>query len=318
MPLFIREEEVLSLLPMADALACVEEAFRLYGSGKAVNTPRTRVRTEGATLHSMAAAIPSLRALGYKAYTTARGRAQFHFYLYDSESGELLAVVQANHLGQIRTGAASGVATRHMARRDAKVLGVIGTGFQAVTQVEAVCAVRPIERAVVFGRQAERRRAFCEEMTHRLGGLPVHPAERPEDAVRAADVLVTITSSREPVFDGSHLKAGTHVNAAGSNSLLRREIDDETVRRSGVIVVDDREQARVECGDLFGPVQRGTLSWEAVRELGEVVAGRSPGRRDDSEITLFASQGLAVEDVAVGLHVYRRAQEQGAGVEIAL
>jgi ornithine cyclodeaminase/alanine dehydrogenase-like protein (mu-crystallin family) len=318
MPLFIREEEVLRLLPMADALACVEEAFRLHGSGKAINNPRTRVRTEGATLHSMAAALPSLKALGYKTYTTARGRAQFHFHLYDCETGELLAVAQANHLGQIRTGAASGVSTKHMARQDAKVLGVIGTGFQAVTQVEAVCAVRPIERVVVFGRQAERRRAFCEEMTRRLGGLPVHPAERPEEAVAAADVVVTITSSREPVFDGAHLKAGTHVNAAGSNSLLRREVDEETVRRSGVIAVDDREQAKTECGDLFGPVQRGALSWEGVRELGEIVAGRSPGRRDASEITLFASQGLALEDVAVGLHVYRLAKAQGAGAEIAL
>ncbi len=318
MPLFIREEEVLRLLPMADALACVEEAFRLHGEGRAVNNPRTRVRTEGATLHSMGGAIPSLKALGYKAYTTARGRAQFHFYLYDCESGELLAMIQASHLGQIRTGAASGVATRHMARRDARALGVIGTGFQAVAQVEAVCAVRPIERVMVFGRRAERRRAFCEEMTRRLGGLPVHPAEGPEEVAREADVLVTITSSREPVFDGGQLKAGTHVNAAGSNSLLRREIDDETVRRSGLIAVDDREQAKAECGDLFGPIQRGALSWEAVRELGEVVAGRSPGRRDDSEITLFESQGLAVEDVAVGLHVYRRAKEEGVGTEVAL
>lgn len=318
MALFIREEEVLRLLPMADALTCVEEAFRLHGSGKAINNPRTRVRTEGATLHSMAGAIPPLGALGYKAYTTARGRAQFHFYLYDCASGELLAVIQANHLGQIRTGAASGVATRHMARQDARALGVIGTGFQAAAQVEAVCAVRPIERLVVFGRRADRRRAFCEGMTRRLGGLPVQAAERPEEAVRGADVLVTITTSHEPVFDGRQLEAGTHVNAAGSNNLLRREIDDETVRRSGLVAVDDREQAKAECGDLLGPIQRGALSWEAVRELGEIVAGRSPGRRDASEITLFESQGLAIEDVAVGLHVYRRAKEEGVGAEMAL
>jgi ornithine cyclodeaminase/alanine dehydrogenase-like protein (mu-crystallin family) len=180
-----------------------------------------------------------------------------------------------------------------------------------------VCAVRPIQHIVAFGRDATRRQTFCQEMSRQLG-IPVEPATSAEDAVKGLDVVITSTSAREPVFNGNLLEAGTHVNAIGSNSLIRREIDDTTVRRSALIVVDSKEQARIECGDLLYTMERGLIHWEQVRELGDIVAGLAPGRRQPSDITLFESHGLAIWDLAAGMAVYEAAKTQGIGRELAL
>jgi ornithine cyclodeaminase/alanine dehydrogenase-like protein (mu-crystallin family) len=311
MSLFLAEQEVERLASMAMALEAVEAAFRLQGEGKADNTPRRRNRLGSGYLHVMSASLPTLGWSGLKVYSTVAGQARFLVLLFGAD-GAPLAVIEANRLGQLRTGAASGVATRCMARAGAARLGVFGTGWQARSQVEAICAVRPIRTVIAYGRDPERRKAFCAELTEQLG-IGVYPAAAPEEAARDMDVVVTATSAGEPVLQAEWLAAGTHVNAIGSNWLSRRELDVETVRRSACVIVDSLEQARLEAGDLEAAAREGALFWEDVRELGLVVTGEFPGREDDSEITLFESQGIALEDVALAGRIYQAALEAGAG-----
>lgn len=310
--LYIKEDETGRFLSMDDALRAVEAAFRALGTGTAVNIPRSRVRLPGHTLHVMSGGIPEVNLTGLKAYTTTRHGAKFVVLLFEADTGEPLAAIEADRLGQIRTGAASGVATKYMAREDAAVVGVIGTGWQARSQLAAVCGVREVTYVKAFGRDRTRREAYCSEMSEALG-VPVQPADSARSCVEGADVVITITSSAQPVLEGAWLATGTHVNAAGSNALVRCEIDMETVRRARVVAVDSREQARLECGDLLEPMEKGLLHWDRVDELADVVAGHVPGRIDHDDITLFESQGLAVEDVAVAAVVYERAKAEGAG-----
>jgi alanine dehydrogenase len=317
MALFLDEPQVTELLSMAMALAAVEDALKQQALGTATNNPRSRVRLPTGQLHMMGAALPTRGVFGYKAYAAVKGKVRFHVMLYSTASGELLAVLQADRLGQMRTGAASGVATKHMARADARTVGIFGTGWQARSQLEAVCAVRSIQAIKAFGRDAARCQTFCTAMSQQLG-VPVEPAASPEAVVKGMDVVITATSARDPLFDGDWLEPGTHVNAIGSNALVRREIDDTVVRRSALIIVDSKEQARLECGDVLGALERGIIHWEQIRELGDVVAGLLPGRRQASDITLFESHGLAIWDLAAGIAVYEAAKAKGIGRELAL
>jgi alanine dehydrogenase len=317
MALLLDEQQVTDLLTMEMAIAAVEEALKQHGLGTAINNPRTRVRLPTGQLHMMGAALPTRGVIGYKAYTAFRGKARFHVMLYSTDTGELLAMLQADRLGQMRTGAASGVATKYMAQAEAHSVGIFGTGWQARSQLEAVCGVRQIQSIKAFGRDATRRQTFCAEMSQQLG-IRVEPADSPEAVVKGMDVVITSTNARDPLFDGNWLDPGAHVNAIGSNALIRREIDDTTARRSALIVVDSKEQARLECGDLLGPLERGLIHWEQVRELGDIVAGHIPGRRESSDITLFESHGLAIWDLAAGMAVYDAARAKGVGCEVVL
>lgn len=312
MALLLTEAEVGKLLTMQECIQAVEEAFRHLGEGVATNRPRQRLRLPNGFMHLMPAADLALGAMGFKSYTSFRGGARFLVNLYNAESGELLAILEASHLGQVRTGAASGVATKYLARADASTVGVIGTGYQAQAQVQAVCAVRRIQEVKAFSRTAERRDAFAQQLAASLG-IPVRPVATAEECVRGADILITITNAREPVFDGAWLQDGAHINAAGSNHWMRREVDETTLQRSAFIVVDDLEQAKLECGELIWAMERATLRWEQVRELRDVVTGHIPSRQRDSDITLFESQGLALEDIAAAWRVYQLAREQGVG-----
>ena len=313
--LYITEDEVGRLLSMDEAISAVDDAFRSLGTGSAVNIPRSRVRLPGHTLHVLSGGIPRLNVTGLKAYTTTRHGARFVVLLFKADTGDLLATIEADRLGQMRTGAASGVATKYMAREDAARVGVIGTGWQARSQLAAVCGVRGVTSAKAFGRDRSRLETYCREMTEQLG-IHVQPTDTAKDCAAEADIVITITSAARPVLEGAWLAPGTHVNAAGSNALLRSEIDVETVKRSRVVAVDSREQARVECGDLLAPVEMGYLHWDRVYELADVAAGHVPGRIDPADITLFESQGLAVEDVAVAAAVFERAKAEGAGRQI--
>jgi ornithine cyclodeaminase/alanine dehydrogenase-like protein (mu-crystallin family) len=317
MALLLNEAEVTMLLPMSLALEAVEEAFRWQGEGKLTNRPRVRLPVPGGLLHVMPAAVPEARVMGLKAYATVRGGAKFVVLLFSAETGALLAVIEADRLGQMRTGAASGVATKHLARPDADRVGCYGTGWQARSQLEAVCAVRRVREIRVYGRDAERRARFADEMTSSLG-VPVVPVGEPEAAARDASILVTITSSRTPVLEGRWIAPGAHVNAAGSNALQRAELDVEAVRRANVVVTDSIEQARLECGDLVAALEQGAIRWDDVLELGEIVTGRHPGRTRADEVTLFESQGVAMEDVAVAVRLVARARERRVGTEIPI
>jgi ornithine cyclodeaminase/alanine dehydrogenase-like protein (mu-crystallin family) len=263
----------------------------------------------------MSAAIPAMGVMGLKAYGVVKGRPTFHIQLSSTETGELLAIIEASRLGQLRTGAASGVATKYMARDVPSIIGVIGSGNQAQTQLEAVCRVHQVSGVKVFSRTADRRESFAEEMSARVG-IQVSPAETAESCVSESDILLVITGAPEPVLNGEWIPSGTHINAAGANSPNRRELDVGAVHRSNVIVVDDIDQARIECGDIIHAVDGGFVRWEQVRALSDVIGGTTPGRNSDDDITLFESQGVALEDIALAARVYQLAIEQSKGVNI--
>jgi len=320
MALVLREADVKHLLTMPDAIIALETAFRqqhpLAGDQQALNHPRARLQPPGAIMHFMTAAAPGLGVYGFKAYTAARpGVVRFVVMLFSTEDGRLLAMIEADKLGQMRTGAASGLATRYLARQDAASVGIVGTGWQARSQVQAVCAVRSVQVIRAAGRDPEHLRIFCDEMSAAVG-VPVTPVESAEAAVRDADIVVTATGAKEPVVQGDWIKPGAHLNVMGSNWANRREVDERAVMRSSLIVIDSLEQGKLEAGDLLTPIQQGQLSWERVHELHEVVAGALPGRQGPEEITLFKSLGLALEDIAVAKQVYDLARQRGVGEEL--
>jgi ornithine cyclodeaminase/alanine dehydrogenase len=263
----------------------------------------------------MEAALIDDGVMGLKTYATVGGGATFVVQLFDSETGKLIAVIDADRLGQLRTGAASGVAAKVLAREDATTVGIIGTGYQAQTQLEAVCAVRSVGQVRAFSRTAATREAFARTMAQRLG-VAVTAVESAEAAVRDADVIITVTTAREPVLAGEWLKPGACVLAAGGNHVLRREIDSATLERAHPIVADDLDQAKTECGELIAAAERGKVRWEAVRELRQVVAGQTAGRGSADAITVFASQGVALEDVAVARRAFELAEQHNVGTTI--
>ncbi|MDR7418765.1 MAG: ornithine cyclodeaminase family protein [Armatimonadota bacterium] len=317
MALLLREADVAALLTIDDVITAVEAGFKSLGEGRAVNRPRSRAITPSGTLQVLHAIVPDLGVMGVKTYATTPRGARFIAILYRMEDGDVLVVAEADTLGQIRTGAASGVATRYLARPDAGVLGIIGAGWQARSQVQAIARTRPVALVKVYSRSAERREAFAEEMVADLG-TEVVAVDRAEDALADADIVVTATNSRQPVLQGAWLRPGMHINAIGSNAAGRQEIDVAAVRRADRIVVDMLEQARIEAGDLIAAESAGEPVWERVTELGAIVAGSAPGRTDPASITLFESQGIAMEDVVTLELLYRRATAAGAGVEIPL
>ena len=302
-PLLIREAQVREALTVPRAIEALEAVFRDWAHGRATNQPRQRIQTPQGTLHLMGAAWHSRGYIGYKAYFSFPTGTRFHVALASAHTGEVLALIEADWLGRIRTGAASGLATKYLAREEATTVALLGAGAQAETQLQAICAVRPIQRAFVFSRTPDTRVAFAERMTAQLG-IPVHPVESVEQAVAEADVICTITSAREPILQGALLKPGMHINAAGANSLARRELDTFAVGRCERIFVDDPAQARIEAAELVVPIELRKLSWERVYPLAHLVGGLLPPRQSPEEITLFKSLGIALEDVAAAAVVY--------------
>lgn len=315
--LHLTEDDVRHLLTMEDALREVEAALRDLGDGKAENRPRQRVRGPHAILNVMPASWSARGYYGFKYYTIARDTVRFWFHLFDANTGTPLAVLEANRLGQQRTGAASGIAAKYLARSDASTVGILGTGWQAESQLEALCAVRGVSKIRCHSPTAAHRNAFAERMSKALG-VDTVPADSPEETVRDADIVVAVTTSGTPVVQGEWLEPGAHINAVGANRLGARELDDAAVRRCSVIVADSVEQARMEAGDLADPVSQGLLKWDRIAELAHMVAGSGPRRTRKEEVTLFKSLGLAIEDVAVGSFVYERAREGKMGTEMAL
>jgi ornithine cyclodeaminase/alanine dehydrogenase-like protein (mu-crystallin family) len=300
--LYITEAQVRKALPLGECIGLMRTVFARLAAGEALNQPRRRlVLPTRSTLHYMAGSDG--RYFGAKIYAShPQHGAHFLFLLYRAEDAAPLATIEANALGQIRTGAASGLATSLLARPDAHTLAILGSGFQARTQLEAMLAVASIERVRVWSRSAEKREAFAREAAEQFG-RPVEAAPSAEEAVRGADILVTATNSAEPVVEAEWVSPGTHINAMGSNQARRRELPSDLVHRAGLIVVDSLEQSRMESGDLLLAFQE--KDWQRVVELQEVVAGRN-GRQSPEQITVFKSNGLAVEDVIAAGLVYER------------
>ena len=314
MTLLLTETEVEDLLDMSATLDAVENVLRDQAEGNATNRARRRVALPTGGLNYMAAGAPELELMGIKVYSIARTGARFYTMLFDSEGGELLSIIQSDKMGQLRTGAASGVATKHLAREDATTLGIYGAGWQAESQLEAIVAARDLERVIVYSRSEETRKDFADRMGAKLG-MEIETTSSPEEPA-AQDIVTTVTSSKEPVLRGEWLRPGAHVNAAGSNFIFKSEIDRDVVRRASFVCVDSREELGLEAGDLMMTLETGAIFPEEVYELGQVIAGQMPGRHGPEDITLFASQGLALEDLAAARIVYDRALEQDVGRDI--
>ena len=307
-PLYLTEEDVAALLEPADAVEAIEQCFRRLARGVVDNAPRRRLRLDEGSLADMAASDRELGLAGGKLYAATPGGASFVVCLFDTRP-ELAAVIEADHLGRLRTGAASGVAARHLARSGARTLGIIGCGHQAETQVACIRAAVPsLERVVAYCRTEERLTAFCE----RVGA---EPAETHREA-GAQDVVVTMTNARDPVLRGEWLVPGALVIGAGANVPSRRELDNAVLERASFVCCDSLAQARLESGDLIEPVQAGVLDWLEVHELQEVVSGEVAGRQSDADVVVFKSNGLAAWDIAIGAAALGRARERGVGTDL--
>ncbi len=315
--LHLSEDQVRHLLDMKTALDAVEEGFASLAAGQAKNVPRERVHAPGITLHTMSASAAYLGLVGWKNYTTTSQGAQFWVGLHSQESGQLVALIQADHLGRLRTGAATGVAASWMAHREASSLGIFGTGRQAETQLEALCLVRNIKQAYVYSRNPQKRLDFCQRMADRLGTTFI-PVDRPQEAVEGLPIVVTATTSNEPVFHGDWLAEGAFVAAVGSNALNRAELDFVTVRRADTVVCDSVMACRKEAGDFVDALQRGYFDWSKAVDLASVVAGTASSRFQPESISIFKSVGLALEDVALAGQLFRIAKLRGVGTQIEL
>lgn len=313
MTLFISEQDVNILLDMPSAIDAVEDVIRWQGEGKAGVLPRSRLEQSGVLMNVMAGAVEPLGRTGLKVYTSA---ANMIVNLFDMEAGELLAVIEAGRLGQIRTGAATGVSVRHLSRSDANTLGLIGTGYQAETQLEAVAEVANLNTVKVYSRQPENRDNFIAKMSPRLD-CRVIEAKSAEDAGEGADIVVTATNALDPVLPAHCLGPGVHVAAMGGNRLTVQEIETDALGMFNLIAVDDVKQAKIESADLIAGVHNGCFDWDDMVMLAEILAGSCAGRTDDSQRTLFKSLGIGTWDVAVADLVFKRAVAEGFGRRVS-
>jgi alanine dehydrogenase len=317
MALVLRESDVRSLLSMHDTLVVLKDAFKAQAKGVVINAPRNRLILPQGVLNILAAAAPTFGVLGYKTYTAFREGVRFVILLFSVQDGQLLAIIEAEWLGAIRTGAASALATKYMARPDSRAVGLIGAGKQAVTQLMGICAVLPISSVYVYSRNFQRSAVFCREMTHLLK-VEVVPVAHAREAVEGADIVITATSAREPILVGQWLSPGCHINAIGSNWANRREIDSTAVQYCSVIVTDSLEQARAEAGDFILSAEEGVFDWGRVHELAEVIEAGHVVRTTAEEITLYKGLGIALEDVVTAAHVYHLACQRGVGEQLKL
>ena len=318
MTLHISEDEVKAVLTMPMAVEAVEEVSRKQATGEVELHARRRFEFSGGRFfHYMAAADHGANRLATKQYTYVKGKLKFVVSLYSMETGHLLALIEGDKLSQLRTGAASGVATKYLARENAKKAAIIGSGWQAQAQLEAIAAVRKLESVTVYGRDAERREKFAQEMTARIG-FPVLAAASSAEAVRRAEIVCVATTSSKPVLFGEDLAAGVHVNAIGANHMRKRELNDAAVLKADVVYVDSIEQSKQEAGDLVLGFASAEDRWKRVSELSQLVAGKSAGRTSDSQLTLFKSNGIAAWDLAAAMRIYAEATNRKLGRNLPL
>ncbi len=318
MPLLLTDSEVNRLMTMEECVGVMEDMLGQAHRGMAWLQPRSHIRTPVGYHHIMPGALLDSGVVGLKVYTARfPAGSRFLTVLHDSQTGDLLALLQGGRCSQLRTGALSAVASRHMSRQNASTVGIIGTGAQATAQLEGVCAVRDVRSIRAFDIVAERSQRFAAEMSERLN-VEVTAAETAQSCVAGADIVITMTTSPNPVLLGEWLEPGMHLSIMGSNHWTRREVDNGVISRVDSIVVDSLEEAKRYSGDLLFSIDQGLVRWEQVRELAPVAAGQIAARPSDEAITMFKSHGVGVSDVAAAAYVYRKAREQGLGAEIPL
>jgi ornithine cyclodeaminase/alanine dehydrogenase len=316
-----------SILTMPDAIDAVEGAFlqHAHGTVDMPQRPVIRVPDHHGVVLFMPAQIGGMGALGMKVVTVYPDNPTKHgkptvmgvILLNDPETGEVVSIMDGGYITAMRTGAVSGVATKYMARPDAKTAAVFGGGVQARTQLEAMAEARDLVKAYVYDIVPEQAEAFAAAMGGKLG-IAVEVGSDARQVVEASDIIATATSAAEPIFDGAWVRPGTHVNGIGSHAPTMRELDTTLVARSRLIV-DLREAAMAEAGDLLIPIQEGEITEDhIVGDLGQVINGDVAGRTADDEVTLFKSEGLAIQDVSVAARVYELARDKGVGQQVSI
>lgn len=314
---YLTDNDVKQLISMPQVLGLVESAWKARSLGQASDIPRTRAQVAEGMLNMLMATVPSLGFIGFKYYYVTKSGATRHIHLMNVRTGRLEAIIEADWLGAMRTGAASGIATRYLAKKKPGTLGQIGSGGQAATQIAAIHHAVGVTKVKVFSRTREKLVAFCNALSSELK-IEVTPADSAESAIQDADVVNVITRSRTPAMSGEWLEPGQHINAAGSNALERQEIDQRSVERCDVITVDARATAMNECGDLAPLVEQGKLNWNDLTEIGDVIAGKAAGRTDDRQISLFESQGMGLLDLYVAAEVLKIAREKKVGIDLPI
>ena len=315
MALFLRDEDVNRAIGMEEMLEAIESMQRRFGRGEAYNLPRRKIIAPGGMLSVMGGGLFYDNVLGVKTYTVVRGAYSFQVSLYDADTGALLCYTQANRLGQLRTGATTGVAVKHLSNPGAATLGVIGTGYQAPTQIEAVAKVRNIGKVKVFSRTAERREAFAASIGESLG-LDASAASSHQEAVTGSDIVVCIAAATEPVVDGDWVSPGATVIGAGPTTWRVQEVTDSMLARADKVFVDSADQAPIEAGDMASAVDRGVFQWSRMIELRHAVAGMVAGRDNPEQVIFAKLMGTGVADVAAAKLAYEGAKEKGLGVEM--
>ncbi len=315
MTLFLKDEDVAQCVTMDAMLEAIESMQRQYGEGQAHNMTRRKIIAEGGMLSVMGGGLFHQGLLGVKTYTVVKGSYSFQVSLYDADTGELLCYTQANRLGQLRTGATTGVAVKHLANPGEVTVGIIGTGGQAPTQLEAVSKVRDIKEIKAFSRDQERREEFAHRMTDAMG-VAVSAAASNEEAVRGCDIVLCMAATMEPVVQGAWLKDGSTVIGAGPTTWRAREVDEATIARAGKLIVDSTEQATLEAGDLCSAVDKGIIQWSKVHELRHVVSGAITGRDSKDQVVYAKIMGTGVADVAAAKLAYDSAKAKGLGTEM--
>lgn len=315
--LYLREADVDQLLDMPTAVEVMEAAFLALASGEADNVPRVRAKAPGVVLHSLNAAAEYLDMVGWKQYTTTRHGAKFLVGLHASQDGQLQALIEADRLGQLRTGAVTGLAVRVLTDHRVETMGLIGAGWQAETQLAAVAAVRPLRQVKVFARRETERIDFAQRMSERHR-IEVIPVDDPRKASEYQPIVVTATSSKDPVFDGRWLSPGTLVCATGSNWLSKAEIDVATVEAAKLVVCDSIAACQAEAGDFIQPLAQGVFKWDQAVELSAIVANQHAGRSSSDAIIVFKSVGLGIEDVALGTKLLELARSKNIGTTLPI
>ncbi len=315
MTLFLKDEDVAQCVTMDAMLEAIESMQRHYGDGQAHNMTRRKIIAESGMLSVMGGGLFHQGLLGVKTYTVVKGSYSFQVSLYDADTGKLLCYTQANRLGQLRTGATTGVAVKHLANPGEATVGIIGTGGQAPTQLEAVSKVRGIKKIKAFSRTQERREEFARRMTGAMG-VEVSAAATNEEAVRDCDIIVCVAANMEPVVQGAWLKDGSTVIGAGPTTWRAREVDEATIARAGKLIVDSTDQATIEAGDLCSAVDKGIIQWSKVHELRHVVSGAVTGRDSANQVVYAKIMGTGVADVAAAKLAYDSAKAKGLGTEM--
>ena len=315
MALFLKDEDVAQCVTMDAMLEAIESMQRQYGDGQAHNMTRRKIIADSGMLSVMGGGLFHQGLLGVKTYTVVKGAYSFQVSLYDANTGELLLYTQANRLGQLRTGATTGVAVKHLANPEDATVGIIGTGGQAPTQLEALSKVRGIKKIKAYSRTQERREEFARRMADTMG-VEVSAVTSNEDAVRDCDIVLCIAATMDPVVEAHWLKDGSTLIGAGPTTWRAREVDEAVITRAGKLIVDSTEQAAIEAGDLCSAVDKGIIQWSKVHELRHVVSGAVTGRDGNDQVVYAKIMGTGVADVAAAKLAYDSAKAAGLGTEM--